>query len=192
MRRINPPRYELMLKGSAPANYTLNSTTLYRTLVKPDTITHPTQIEAFYKYDYGTFKIDWAFRSFEDPNDPRQYNTILFTDHGIYREEITRSIMDHEYWMRWTVFVNKMIERKPKLFITTESYESKKVVWFYPQEVLSEDEETVEILDTNGIVHVLRNNSQLQKSLRYGVDYIDVDESNYIPVHNFRMWYMVF
>ena len=192
MRRINPPKYEVMLKGSAPANYTLNSTTLYRTLVKPEDISHVNQIEAFYKYDYGQFKIDWAFRTFEDPEEPREYNTLVFTDHGIYREEITRSIIDHEYWMRWTVFVNKMIERKPKLFITTESYESKKVIWFYPQEVLSEDEETIEILDTNGIVHVLRNNSQLQKSLRYGVDYIDVDESNYIPVYNFRMWYMVF
>jgi len=192
MRRINPPRYELMLKGSAPANYSLNSTTLYRSLVKPENITHPMQIEAFYKYDYGTFKIDWAFRTFEDPEDPREYNTLLFTDHGIYREEITRSIMDHEYWMRWTVFVNKLAERKSGLFITTESYTSKKVIWFYMDKILEMDDESVTILDTEGVVHVLQNNSQLQNSLRFGVDYIDVEEGNYVPVHNFRMWYMVF
>lgn len=191
MRRINPPKYELMLKGSAPANYTLNSTTLYRTLVKPEDISHVNQIEAFYKYDYGQFKIDWAFRSFEDPEDPREYNTVLFTDHGIYREEVTRSILDSEYWMRWTVFVNKIEERKPGIIITTE-LNDKKVIWFYPKKALVVDDRFITIEDTKGVVHKLFCNTILIKALRFRTDYIDVDEANYVPVYNFRMWYMVF
>ena len=191
MRRINPPKYELMLKGSAPANYTLNSTTLYRTLVKPEDISHVNQIEAFYKYDYGQFKIDWAFRSFEDPEDPREYNTVIFTDHGIYREEVTRSILDSEYWMRWTVFVNKIEERKPGIIITT-GLEDKKVIWFYPKKALVVDDRFITIEDTKGVVHKLFCNPILIKALRFRTDYIDVDEANYVPVYNFRMWYMVF
>jgi len=191
MRRINPPKYEVMLKGSAPANYTLNSTTLYRTLVKPEDISHVNQIEAFYKYDYGQFKIDWAFRTFEDPEEPREYNTLVFTDHGIYREEITRSIIDSEYWMRWTVFVNKIEDRKPGLIITT-GLEDKKVIWFYPEKALTIDDHFIQIRDTKGIVHKLFCNPVLIKALRYRQDYIDVDEANYVPVYNFRMWYMVF
>ena len=165
MRRINPPKYELMLKGSAPANYTLNSTTLYRTLVKPEDISHVNQIEAFYKYDYGQY--------------------------GIYREEVTRSILDSEYWMRWTVFVNKIEERKPGIIITT-GLNDKKVIWFYPKKALVVDDRFITIEDTKGVVHKLFCNPILIKALRFRTDYIDVDEANYVPVYNFRMWYMVF
>ena len=72
---------------------------MYRTLVRPENLRKANQIEAFYKYDYNDFRIDWAFRSFENPKDYREYNIFMVTDDGIYNEDITRGIQDHIIYM---------------------------------------------------------------------------------------------
>lgn len=193
-RIINPHRYEYWLKGSAPCNYSLNSQTHFRTLAVPEDIQHAYQIEAFYKYDYGSFKIDWAFRTFEYEEEYRQFNMILVTDKGIYKEDITRSIYDNEIFMRWTTFVTHLQERKPHLFITTE-YDTKRVVWFYPDKLLDYplNENLVLVIDTEGISHLMRKTEALLKAFdNKQTDYVDVDETNFIPVYWFRMWYTMF
>lgn len=192
-RLINPPKYEWLLKGAAPCNYSLNSRTMYRTLVRPENLRKANQIEAFYKYDYNDFRIDWAFRSFENPKDYREYNILMVTDDGIYKEDITRGIQDHIIYMRWTVFVTKLAPRKPKLFITTKP-DSREVIFFYQDryDEPSEEDETVNIYDEEGNCYIFNKNNRLLYALKHDSDYIDVDTMNYVPVWNFRMWYLLF
>ena len=193
-RLIDPPKYKYFLKGHAPCNYSLRSKTHYRSLAKPEELFAAYQIEKDYKFKYDMFEIDWAFKSFEYRNDMREYNLILFTDKGIFREEITRSIFNQEIYMRWTTFVNKLIDRKPHLFITTEEG-SKKIIWFYPAELKDHytDPKKIIVVDTEGKSHVMNRDDRLIKAFNtQNVDYVDVDETNYIPVYWFRMWYMMF
>ena len=96
--------------------------------------------------------------------------------------------------MRWTTFVDKLIDRKPHLFITTEE-DSKKIIWFYPAELKDHytDPKKIIVVDTEGKSHVMNRDDRLIKAFNtQNVDYVDVDETNYIPVYWFRMWYMMF
>lgn len=193
-RIINPPRYDYYFKGYAPCNYSLSSRTNYRTLARAEDYFSNYQIEAFYKYDYGNFKIDWGLRSFEFNEDSRIFNLVLFTDIGIYKEDITRSIYDDRIFMRWTTFVTKLEERKPHLFITTDN-DTRKIVWFYPDQIIEliDDETKVTIVDTEGRNHVMNKTDKLLKAFKDpNADYVDIDETNLIPVYWFHMWYTMF
>ena len=192
-RIINPPRYKYFLKGQAPCNYSLRSRTHYRTLAIPEDMFAAYQIEAFYKYQYSSFEIDWGIRSFET-DDYRIFNMVLFTDKGIYKEDITRSIYDNEIFMRWTTFVTKLEERENNLFITNDG-DSKRVIWFYPKIVEDDptDETKVFVTDTENKIHQMTKTDALLKAyVNKDIDYIDIDETNFIPVYWFRMWYTMF
>ena len=189
---INPRRYELLLKGQAPCNYSLNSRTLYRSLARPAWMVTVNQIEAFYKYDYDSFSIDYAFRTFEY-DDPRQYSIIMVTDQGIYKEDVCRSLLDNDIFMRWTVFVTKIAEVSRGLIITTEQ-NSNRLCWFVPKCACdcATDKSKIQITDENGILHIMDKSDLLIKSLRDKLRYVEVPRQCYIPVYDFRMWYMVF
>lgn len=189
---INPRRYELLLKGQAPCNYSLNSHTCYRSLQRPDWMTTVNQIEAFYKFDYDTFAIDYALRTFET-DDPRIYSIIMITDKGIYKEDISRSLLDDEIHMRWTVFVTKIDEVRGGLIICTAP-NSYKLEWFYPKCVCecSEDKTKIKIIDENRIPHIMNRSKLLLDSLRKGIRYVEIPKRCYVPVMQMRMWYMVF
>lgn len=202
MKIINPPRYEFLLKGSAPCNYSMNSQTLYRTLAVPEDMYHVNQVERFLKYDYETIRIDWAFRTFEDPEEYREFNIIMVTDKGVFREDVTRSIWDTEIYMRWTAFFTKLENRFSKLFILNFP-DSNAIDWFYMEqsfEYLSDIPNNDEIkldnptdyvffLDDKGKIHYTKKNDQLYRSLRDGTDYVEINKSNYIPIWQFHMWY---
>lgn len=193
-RIINPPRYKYFLKGHAPCNYTLSSRTNYRTLAVPEDMYAAYQVEAFYKYQYDSFEIDWAFRSFEYANDYRMFNLMMVTDKGLFKEDMTRSIYDNEIFMRWTTFVSKLEPRDKHLFITNEPG-TRKVIWFYPKSVAVDPEDSKKVLvtDTDDKIHIMDYNEKLMKAfLCKDLDYIDIDETNLIPVYWFRMWYTLF
>ena len=189
---INPRRYEILLKGQAPCNYSLASHTCYRSLQRPDWMTTVNQIEAFYKFDYDTFAIDYALRTFET-DDPRIYSIIMITDKGIYKEDISRSLLDYDIHMRWTVFVTKIDEVREGLIISTAP-NSYKLEWFYPKCVCdcNEDKTKINIVDENGITHVMNKSPLLLDSLRKGIRYVEIPKRCYVPVMDVRMWYMVF
>lgn len=190
-RVINPHTYEQDLNGYAPCNYGLNSHTLYRSLARPKDITTPLQVEAFYKYDSDTFRLDYAFRTFPYANDSRLYNMFMISDKGIFKEDITRSIIDNEIYMRWSVFVTKLEDRFARLIITNKP-DTNEITWFYPQTVKSTTDSKITITDTSNIDHEMDLTDQIQQSLKYGTDYIDVPTMCYVPIYNFRMWYMMF
>ena len=189
---INPRRYEILLKGQAPCNYSLASHTCYRSLQRPDWMTTVNQIEAFYKFDYDTFAIDYALRTFET-DDPRIYSIIMITDKGIYKEDISRSLLDYDIHMRWTVFVTKIDEVRGGLIISTAP-NSYKLEWFYPKCVCdcNEDKTKINIVDENGITHIMNKSPLLLDSLRKGIRYVEIPKRCYVPVMDVRMWYMVF
>ena len=189
---INPRRYEILLKGQAPCNYSLASHTCYRSLQRPDWMTTVNQIEAFYKFDYDTFAIDYALRTFET-DDPRIYSIIMVTDKGIYKEDISRSLLDYDIHMRWTVFVTKIDEVRGGLIISTAP-NSYKLEWFYPKCVCdcNEDKTKINIVDENGITHIMNKSPLLLDSLRKGIRYVEIPKRCYVPVMDVRMWYMVF
>ena len=189
---INPRRYEILLKGQAPCNYSLASHTCYRSLQRPDWMTTVNQIEAFYKFDYDTFAIDYALRTFET-DDPRIYSIIMVTDKGIYKEDISRSLIDYDIHMRWTVFVTKIDEVRGGLIISTAP-NSYKLEWFYPKCVCdcNEDKTKINIVDENGITHVMNKSPLLLDSLRKGIRYVEIPKRCYVPVMDVRMWYFYF
>ena len=189
---INPRKYELLLKGQAPCNYSLNSHTLYRSLQRPDWMTTVNQIEAFYKYDYDTFAIDYAFRTFET-DDPRVYSIIMVTDKGIYKEDVSRSLMDTEIHMRWTVFVTKIADVRKGLIVSTD-YNSFRLTWFYPKCAcdVPEDKSKIKIMDDCGKFHIMDKSPLLLDALKKGNRYVEVPAQCYIRVTDFRMWYTVF
>lgn len=189
---INPRRYEILLKGQAPCNYSLASHTCYRSLQRPDWMTTVNQIEAFYKFDYDTFAIDYALRTFE-ADDPRVYSIIMVTDKGIYKEDISRSLLDYDIHMRWTVFVTKIDEVRGGLIISTAP-NSYKLEWFYPKCVCdcNEDKTKINIVDENGITHVMNKSPLLLDSLRKGIRYVEIPKRCYVPVMDVRCWYMMF
>ena len=196
MRIINPTKYDYLLKGHAPCNYGLASTTMYRTLdIKEERKGH-NQIEGYYKYEYDNFKIDWAFRTFESEDDIN-YNILLVTNKGIFRDTQTRTIYDETIYMRWTTFVSKIDDRKPGLIVTTVPG-SKVVQYFYPLKItnkyFNQNNELCKlvIMDTNGLCHTIRATVQLINALNNCTDYIDIEETNFIPVYHFNMWYMMF
>lgn len=189
---INPRRYEILLKGQAPCNYSLASHTCYRSLQRPDWMTTVNQIEAFYKFDYDTFAIDYALRTFET-DDPRIYSIIMVTDKGIYKEDISRSLLDYDIHMRWTVFVTKIDEVRGGLIISTAP-NSYKLEWFYPKCVCdcNEDKTKINIVDENGITHVMNKSPLLLDSLRKGIRYVEIPKRCYVPVMDVRMWHFYF
>jgi len=189
---INPRRYELMLKGSAPCNYSLNSRTLYRSLARPAWMTTVNQIEAFYKYSYDDFSIDYAFRSFEY-DDPRQYSIIMVTDKGIYKEDVCRSLLDNDIYMRWTVFVTKIADIADGLIITTD-YNSNRLSWFVPKCACDcdTDKNKIQIIDEHGVKHIMDKSDLLIKSLRDKLRYVEVPKACYVPVYDIRNWYTMF
>lgn len=189
---INPRRYEILLKGQAPCNYSLASHTCYRSLQRPDWMTTVNQIEAFYKFDYDTFAIDYALRTFET-DDPRIYSIIMITDKGIYKEDISRSLLDYDIHMRWTVFVTKIDEVRGGLIISTAP-NSYKLEWFYPKCVCdcNEDKTKINIVDENGITHVMNKSPLLLDSLRKGIRYVEIPKRCYVPVIDVHMWYFYF
>ena len=189
---INPPLYQHLLKGQAPCNYSLTSNTMYRSLQRPDWMVTVNQIEAFYKFDYDTFNINYAFRTFEY-DDPRVYSIIMVTDKGIYKEDVSRSLLDTEIFMRWTTFVSKIEEIRAGLIVTTD-YNSNRLTWFYPKCACDEDTEKglIKITDTYGKTHIMEKSPLLMDSLRQGIRYVEVPAQCYIPVMDFRMWFMVF
>ncbi len=189
---INPRRYDILLKGQAPCNYSLNSRTLFRSLARPDWMVTVNQIEAFYKYSYDDFKIDYAFRTFES-DDPRQFSVIMITDKGIYKEDVCRSLLDTDIYMRWTVFVTKIAEVSDGLIITTD-YNSNRLCWFIPRCACdcADDKSKIKITDQNGNIHIMDKSDLLIKSLKDKLRYVEVPKACYIPVYNFRMWYTMF
>ena len=191
-RLINPPRYEHLLKGQAPCNYSLNSRTNYRSLQRPDWMTTVNQIEAFYKFDYDTFSIDYALRTFET-DDPRIYSIIMFTDRGIFKEDVSRSLLDSEIHMRWTVFVTKIDDIRDGLIISTPQ-NSNRIEWYYPKCACdcAEDNSKIKVVDENGKSHILNKTPQLIQSLKSRLRYVDIPSQCYVPVYNILMWYMVF
>ena len=202
---INPPRYEFLLKGSAPCNYSMNSQTLYRTLAVPEDQYHVNQVEKFLKYDYDTIRMDFAFRTFDQKDDDRMYNIFLVTDKGIFREDVTRSIWDTEIYMRWTAFWTKLENRFSRLVVLNKP-DSKAIDWFYLREAyeyadnmpiqvpcgICNPQDYLFLVDTNGKVHYTLKNDKLYESIRYGTDYIEVDKTNYIPIWQFHCWYQYF
>ena len=189
---INPSPYQLLLKGQAPCNYSLTSNTLYRSLQRPEWMTTPNQIEAFYKFDYDTFNINYAFRSFES-DDPRMYNIIMVTDKGIYKDDVTRSLLDTKIYMRWTTFVTKIEETRAGLIVTND-YNTDKLCWFYPKCACDCPGEIglINITDIYGVKHIMKKSDLLVKSLREGLRYVEVEAKCYIPVMDFNMWHLVF
>ena len=189
---INPSPYQLLLKGQAPCNYSLTSNTLYRSLQRPEWMTTPNQIEAFYKFDYDTFNINYAFRTFES-DDPRMYNIVMITDKGIYKDDVTRSLLDDIIYMRWTTFVTKIEETRAGLIVSND-YNTDKVCWFYPKCACDCPGESglINITDTYGKKHIMKKSPLLLQSLRDGLRYVEVEAKCYVPVMNFRMWHMVF
>lgn len=189
---INPAPYELLLKGQAPCNYSLTSNTLYRSLQRPPWMTTVNQIEAFYKFDYDSFNINYAFRTFES-DDPRIYNIIMVTDKGIYKDDVSRSLLDDKIYMRWTTFVTKIEETRGGLIVSND-YNTDKLCWFYPKCACDspEGKDLINITDTYGVKHTMRKSPLLIKSLKHGLRYVEVNPKCYVPVMNFNMWHMVF
>lgn len=190
-RVINPPKYNYYLKGAMPCSYGLNSTTMYRSLARPDDIKKPNQIEVFYKYDYETFTIDFAFRTFET-DDIRQYNIFMVTSKGIFKEDITRSVLDNLIYMRWTTFVTKLDDYKSNLIIINYPENSKSIKYFFYDSYTENEDNTVTVISDKGEEFILPKSDQLMKSLKGNNPFIDVDRSCYVPIWNFRMWYLIF
>ena len=189
---INPPMYQHLLKGQSPCNYGLTSSTVYRSLQRPPWMTTVNQIEAFYKFDYDTFTINYAFRTFEY-DDPRVYSIIMVTDKGIYKEDVSRSLLDTEIFMRWTVFVTKIAETRAGLVITND-YNSNRLTWFYPKCACDVDKEKnlIKILDEDGNTHIMDKSPLLLHSLQNKLRYVEVNAPCYVPVMDFRMWHFCF
>ena len=71
----------------------------------------------------------------------------------------------------------------------------KRVIWFYPKIVEDDptDETKVFVTDTENKIHQMTKTDALLKAyVNKDVDYIDIDETNFIPVYWFRMWYTMF
>ena len=190
-RVINPPRYDYYLKGSTHCSYGLNATTMYRSLARPEDLEHPNQIEVFYKYDYECFTIDYAFRTFET-DDIREYNILLVTNNGIFKEDITRSILDNLIYMRWTTFVTKLDDYKQNLIVINYPENTKSIKYFFYENYMINEDDTVTITSENNEVFTIPKSDKLIQSLRNNQPFIDVDRSCYVPIWCFRMWYMIF
>ena len=189
---INPPMYQHLLKGQSPCNYGLTSSTVYRSLQRPPWMTTVNQIEAFYKFDYDTFTINYAFRTFEY-DDPRVYSIIMVTDKGIYKEDVSRSLLDTEIFMRWTVFVTKIAETRAGLVITND-YNSNRLTWFYPKCACDVDKEKnlIKIFDEDGKTHIMDKSPLLLHSLKNKLRYVEVNAPCYVPVMDIRCWHFCF
>ena len=149
--------------------------------------------------------MDFAFRTFDQKDDDRMYNIFLVTDKGIFREDVTRSIWDTEIYMRWTAFWTKLENRFSRLVVLNKP-DSKAIDWFYLREAyeyadnmpiqvpcgISNPQDYLFLVDTNGKVHYTLKNDKLYESIRYGTDYIEVDKTNYIPIWQFHAWYQYF
>lgn len=190
-RIINPYRYEYYLKGEASCNYGLNSHSMYRTLAREEQVTTPLTVEAFFKYDYNDFRIDYAFRTFPYTEDERIFNVFMVTNKGVYKEDITRSILDNDIYMRWSTFITKLITRPAQIFVTNTP-DTKQIIWFSPSKEKSRTNTKIIITDTDNIDHEMTLTAQIQESLKYGTDYVDVPKICYIPIWDFHMWHMMF
>jgi hypothetical protein len=117
----------------------------------------------------------------------------MVTDKGIYKEDISRSLLDYDIHMRWTVFVTKIDEVRGGLIISTAP-NSYKLEWFYPKCVCdcNEDKTKINIVDENGITHIMNKSPLLLDSLRKGIRYVEIPKRCYVPVMDVRCWYMMF
>ena len=189
-RLINPPKYDFWLKGHAACNYTLNSHTLYRSIAPVEEITQPLQIEAAYKYDYRQFRIDWALRNFIYTDDDRMYGIVMITNKGIFKEDRVRDISEHEIYMRWDTFVTKLEDYNENTIICNLG-ENKKIEIIHPQDY-EVGENGVYVKTQHDEIVLLEQTNELMKALKNHSWYINVHRMNYVPVWNFRMWYMMF
>lgn len=187
---INPPAYGTLFTALTP-NHKLNTDcTNYASLIEPYEKYREMDNDKFYKYDYHSVRVRWGFRSF-DSNCEMRYNMFLFTDHGIFYNDMTHNIYEQSIYMRhWEYFTQITETEELNLFIVNKP-STKEIMWFKPSTWTVEDD-IVTITDTEGALHSLTSSDVILDRLRHGNTYIEVQDFNYIPVYLFHMWVMVF